>query len=129
MQEIVQAITILFECLKQENKYMNSDLKDLREESYDLTSDIKINISTLQKNVYSLNLEIDINQYEYGDDLVISGDIIPHGTPTENCKDILLKLIWHHLNMNLCEDELIISHRIGEKPINGVDNRKYFFQN
>ena len=26
--------------------------------------------------------------------------------------------------MNLGEDELISSHRIGEKPFNGIDNRK-----
>ena len=56
--------------------------------------------------------------------IVISGHIIPHGTPTDNCKDIVLNLFWHHLNMNLGEDELTIAHRIGQKSINGVDNRK-----
>ena len=30
--------------------------------------------------------------------------------------------------MNLGEDELTIAHRIGEKPINGVDNRKIFLK-
>ena len=62
----------------------------------------------------SLNVEIDIiNQYEDG--LVISGDTIPSGTPTENYKDIVLNLFWQHLNMNLDEDELTFSYRIGEK--------------
>ena len=78
-----------------------------------------------RKKVDSLNVEIDIiNQYEHEDGLVISGDIIPSGTPTENYKDIVLDLFWEHLNKNLYEDELIISHRMGEKPIKSVDNRK-----
>ena len=45
--------------------------------------------------------------------LVISGDIIPHSISTENYnKLIVLKLFWHHLNMNLGEDELSISHNM-----------------
>ena len=62
---------------------MTSDIKDLREEMYDLVSDLKVNISTLEKKVDSLNVDSDNNnQYEHGDALVISGDIIPHDTPT-----------------------------------------------
>ena len=69
---------------------MISNVKDLREETYDLTSDLD-DISTLQEKVDMLNVEFDnINQYEHGDGLVISEDIIPHGTPTENCKDLFL---------------------------------------
>ena len=107
---------------------MISDIKDLRKETYDLTSDLKVDISTLQKKVDNLDVKFDnINQYEHGDGLVISGDIIPHGTPTENSKDIVLNLFWLHSKMNLGEDELTISHRIGEKPINCADNRKIYF--
>ena len=81
---------------------MISNLKDLREETYDLTSDLKEDISTLQKKVDTLNVEFDnIIQYEHGGGLVISRDIIPHGTPTENYKVIVLNLFWHNLNMNL----------------------------
>ena len=81
-------------------------LKDLREETYNLTSDSKEDISTLQKKVDTLNVEFDnINQYEHGDGLVISGDIISHGTPIENYKDIVLNIFWHHLNINLGKDE------------------------
>ena len=47
MQEIVQAITSLFECIKQENNHIISDIKDSGEETYDLTSDLKIDISTI----------------------------------------------------------------------------------
>ena len=108
---------------------MTSDIKDLREEMYDLVSDLKVNISTSQKKVDTLKVEFDnIDQYKHGDGLVISGDIIPHGTQTENCKNVLFNLFWHHLNMNLGEDELTIAHRIGEKPINGVENGKIFLK-
>ena len=69
-----------------------------------------------------------IKQYEHGYGLVISGDIMPHGTLLENCKYIVLNLFWYHLNMNLGEDELTIVYRIGRKPINGVDNRKMFLR-
>ena len=128
-EEEVQVLTSLFECLKKENNDLISHIKDLREEVNDLISDLKDDISTLEKEVDSLKVEIDnINQYEHGDGLVISGDIIPQGTPTENCKDIVLNLFWHHFNINLGEDELFIAHRIGEKPINGIDNRKIFLK-
>ena len=46
---------------------------------------------------------------EHVDGLVISGDIIPHGTRTENCKVIFVNIFWHHLNMNLGEDEIHFS--------------------
>ena len=96
---------------------MISYIKDLREETCDLTSDLKEDISTLQKKIDRLNVEFDnIDQYEHGDGLFIFGDIIPHGTQTENCKDIVLNLLWHHLNRNFGEDELSIAHRIGENP-------------
>ena len=52
--------------------------------------------------------------------------IIPH--PNKNCKDTVLYLFWQNLNMNLGEDEVSISHRIGEKPINVIDNRKIFLK-
>ena len=56
---------------------------------------------TTTKN-YIPNVEFDnIKPYEHR-------DTIPLGTPTENYKDIVLHLFWHHLNMNLGEDELPI---------------------
>jgi len=95
-EEVVQVLTSLFECLKKENNDIISDIKDLGEEANDLISDLKDDVFNLDKEVDSLNVEIDnINQYEHGDGLVISGDIIPHGTSTENCKDIVLDLFWH----------------------------------
>ena len=128
-EEVVQVISSLFECLKKENNDLISYIKELREEVNDLISNLREDISTIEKEVDSLKVEIDnIIQYEHGDGLVISGDIIPHSTPTENCKDIVLNLFWDHLNINLGEDELSIAHRIGEKPINGIDNRKIFIK-
>ena len=128
-EEVVQVITSLFECLKKENDDLISYIKELREEVNDLISNLREDISTLEKEVDSLKLEIDnIIQYEHGDGLVISGDIIPHSTPTENCKEIVLNLFWQHLNINLDEDDLSIAHRIGEKPNKGNDNRKIFIK-
>ena len=46
----------------------------------------------------------------------------------KSCKEIVLNLFWKHSNMELDENELSISHRIGENHINGVDNRKIFFK-
>ena len=85
MEEIVLVLTSLFECIKKENNDMTSNIKDLREETNYLISDLKVDISTLEKNINSLNVEININnQYEHGYELIISGDIIPHRTPTKN---------------------------------------------
>ena len=80
-----------------------------------------------EKKFVSLNVKIDkIDQYKHGYRLVISGDIIPHGTPTENCEDIVLKLSWKHLNMNIGEDELSISHCMGKNLLIVVIIGKYF---
>ena len=69
---------------------MISDIKDLRESTNDLFSDLKVDISTLEKKVDSLKVQFDnINHYEHGDDLVILRDIIPLCTPTEYCIDIV----------------------------------------
>ena len=93
MKEIVQVLTSLFECLKKENEYIISDINYLREKTNELIFDIKDDFSTLKKNVDRVSVENDnINQYEHGDELVVSRDINPHGSPTENCKDIVLNL-------------------------------------
>ena len=72
---------------------MISDIKHLREGTYDLTSNLKEDISTLQKKIDTLKVEFDnINQYEHEDGLVISyrnikkggiGEVIPccYSTP------------------------------------------------
>ena len=61
----------------------------MKGETNDWISDLKVDIFTLEKKVDNLNFWVyDINRYEHGDGLFISWDIIPHGTPTENCKDI-----------------------------------------
>ena len=72
-------VTSLFECVKQENNDIISNIKGLREETYDLSSNLKEDISTLQKKIDTLKVEFDIiNQYEHGDALVVSGDIISY---------------------------------------------------
>ena len=77
VEEIVQVITSLFECVKKENIEMISNIKDLREETNDLISDLKVDISTFENKVNSLNIEIDNNQYEHGD-MLLSQDILFH---------------------------------------------------
>ena len=58
------------------------DVQGLREETNDLISDLKVDISTWEKNSWQSRGELDnINQYEHRDVLVISGDIIPHMVP------------------------------------------------
>ena len=84
----------LFECVKKENNYIISDIEDSREKINYLISDLRVDISTVEKKIDSSIVEINIiNQYEHGDELVISGDIIPHGIATENCKDIVFNFI------------------------------------
>ena len=82
---------------KKRKSLYNFRSKDLREETNDLISDWKNDISSLEKKVDSLNVDIDdINQYECGDGLVISRDIIPHGTTTENlCSKFILAKFKH----------------------------------
>ena len=64
-EEVVEVPTSLFECLNKENNYIISDTQDLREEINDLISDLNY-ISTLEKKVGSLNVEIDnINQNQH----------------------------------------------------------------
>ena len=46
--KIYQVVTLLFECVKQENYDMILNLKELREKKYDSTSDLREDISTLQ---------------------------------------------------------------------------------
>ena len=130
IQDILRILTSHFECVKKESDDMISDIKDLREFTHDLNSDLREDITTLQKKIDILIIEFENNnnQCEDGDALIIYGDIIPQGTATENCKDIVLNLFWQHLNMNLDESELTIAHRIGEKPTNDVDNRKILFK-
>ena len=49
MQEILHVITSLFDYVKKEDNDMNSDTKDLRDDTYELISDLKVDISTLEK--------------------------------------------------------------------------------
>ena len=49
MQEILHVITSLFDYVKKEDNDMNSDTKYLRDDTYELISDLKVDISTLEK--------------------------------------------------------------------------------
>ena len=61
---------------------MISDVKVLMTKVNDIISDLKNDISYLEKKVDNLNDEIgNNNQYGHGDGLVVSGDVIPYGTP------------------------------------------------
>ena len=62
MEEIIQVITSLFQCVKNENNDMISEIKDLWEETNDLISDFKDDISTSEKKFDGLNVEILINK-------------------------------------------------------------------
>ena len=59
MEEILQVITSLFDCLKKENNDMISDTKALREDTYEFITDLKVDISTLEKKFVSLNIALD----------------------------------------------------------------------
>ena len=48
-EEVVQILTSLFECLKKESNHLISGIKYLRNETNALVSDLKDNISTLEK--------------------------------------------------------------------------------
>ena len=54
MEEKVQVLTPLFECLKKDNNDMILDIKDLMAGSNDLISDLQGDISTLKNEVDSL---------------------------------------------------------------------------
>ena len=59
VEEIIQKITPIIECIKKKSDDMISDVKDLRIEVNDIISDLKNDISYLEKKVDSLNDEID----------------------------------------------------------------------
>ena len=51
MNEIVEVFTSLFECVKKENNDINSDIKDLRDETYVWIYNFRLDISTLENRV------------------------------------------------------------------------------
>ena len=79
-----------------------------------------------RENIDSLNVEPgNINQYEHGYDLGISGEKIPYGITTENCRNIVIILFWQRSNMNLGKDKLSISYRVGEYLLMALKIGKY----
>ena len=67
MKEIVQVLPSIFECVKKENNDIDFSYKRFKGRKNDLISDLKADISTLEKKIDSINVEIDnINQYEQG---------------------------------------------------------------
>ena len=66
IQYILQILASIFEYVKKESDYRILNIKDIREKTYDLTSELKEDISTVQKKVDTLNVGFDnINQYDY----------------------------------------------------------------
>ena len=83
----------------------------------------------MEKKDYSLNVyNNNNNQYEHGNGLVISRDIIPYGSPIENCKDIVFNLLFATFKHELRWRRIIISYHMGKIPFNGVDNLKIFLR-
>ena len=66
MEEVVEVLTLIFEWLSKENNDIISTIKNKRYETNDLISNLKHDISTLEKKVDSLSVKININnKYEH----------------------------------------------------------------
>ena len=66
----------------------------------------------------------DAESYERRDMIILSGKAIPVVSPGENVTEVALNTIKRDLKLNLKSDDILVSYRLGRKPlVQGTDNR------
>ena len=128
---IVSAISAEIDSLRNELKdSFNSELDKFREEFSSLLDnrnheieELKVQHAKSQEEVKSLNIKVtklesvidEEDAYMRHETLIFSGSILPAFHPSENCPDIVRKIVKEKLHL---EQDMDIStaHRLGKKP-------------
>ena len=114
---------------------LDSKFTAFRDEMTKISSDRETKLAQIQEENNSLrkmlnqqNLKIDEkDQYTRRESLVFSGDDVPAFADDEITTDIVCTLVNAKLGddqLHLIPQDISISHRLGIKPRNGLDNRR-----
>ena len=83
-------------------------------EKEEKVSALKLQNDLLKKRVDALEERIEENEaYERRDSLIISGSTIPAPNNDEDCSSIVRDLLLRHVNVNVREQEISVTHRLG----------------
>ena len=98
------------------------DLMNRREEKFNCE------IELLGKRIGYLEDKLDAQEnYSRRDTLVVSGNI-PEFSVGENPSQIVQNLICTKLDVNVGNEDISVAHRLGKKPLEGVDRRSIIFK-
>ena len=85
-------------------------------------------IELLEKRIGHLEDKLDAqDNYSRRDTLVVFGNI-PEFTVGENSSQIVQNLICTKLEVDVGSEDISVAHRLGKKPIEGVDRRSIIFK-
>ena len=115
MKALISAIHLEFETLKKEISSKNQDFINLQSEN-----------AALKKQISLLKSEVnDLNAYGRRECAIFSGNVLPPGSPNENCAKAIAKVVTEKLLIPITENDVSTAHRLGPKsPGQGPDNRK-----
>lgn len=98
--------------LKDELSAKNTQLAKLNEE----ISDRKTKVQVLKTSIDS------VDQYERWDNVIISGPLLLDESREDNATNVIKTIVKEHLQVNISESDINISHRIG--PIHSQQHRE-----
>ena len=125
-------IPALIELFTQFEMKIEQNFKDMKTEFLNTLreKDSKINElrnenHSLKKRVSNLEDRIESNdQYERRDTLILSGEVIPPYSTGENSNAVVRKLFHENLNLEISDQDISVSHRLGAKsPSQRPDKR------
>lgn len=91
------------ENLKSEVSRKDNQLEKLTDE----LTELKTKVQDLELNIENVDL------YERRDTIIISGQLIPEENRQENTNNIIINVIKENLRLNISDNDINVSHRIG----------------
>lgn len=94
-------------------------------------------IVKLEKRIEHLEDKLDtLENYGRRESLVLSGPVVSNPSPSRNprvrdsedCIDVVSKVVTDHLDINLPKEMISVAHRLGKVPHSGPDNRSIIFR-
>ena len=102
--------------MKKEITDMKNEFLAAVAEKEEKVSALKLQNDLLKKRVDALEERIEENEaYERRDSLIISGSTIPPANNDEDCSSIVRDLLLRQVNLNVREQEISVTHRLGTR--------------
>ena len=107
---------------------MRRDILSKLDEKNGLISDLEGQVLSLKRDVNQLTVRLeDVESYQRGDSVIISGNSVPEVKTDENCPVMVQEILQNRVKYNVPLENIVTSYRIGRKPTNQIADKRNIY--